>query len=110
MTNELEDALYRDFPGLYQDLWGGIDCDDGWEPLLRSLSEKISPLGVLAIQVKEKFGQLRFYYVGGTPETTALIHQAEVDSATICEVCGAPGENRESHSWWKTTCEAHAKE
>jgi hypothetical protein len=38
----------------------GFDCGDGWFELIKDLSEKLEPLGVEALQVKEKWGSLRF--------------------------------------------------
>jgi hypothetical protein len=61
------------------------------------------------VQIKEKFGGLRFYTDGGTK-----IHQAYIDfaagmAAQTCEVCGSPGSLRDS-SWMKTLCDKHHKE
>ena len=78
MKEELDKALVRDFPNLYVDrnasmtktcMCWGFCCDDGWEPIIRKLSEKLEKIIVdmpknnrpKAIQVKEKFGGLRFY-------------------------------------------------
>lgn len=47
-----------------------------------------------ASAVKEKFGALRFYVSSATPAMSKLILEAEVKSATICEMCGQPGESR----------------
>ncbi len=53
MKAELDEALVRDFPLLYADRHGnpketcmcwGFACGDGWEPLIRRLSEKLEPL------------------------------------------------------------------
>ena len=57
-----------------------------------------------AVQVKEKFGGLRFYMTGGTDEIFDLIEKAEALSYKTCESCGAPG--TQSNSKWITTlCE-----
>lgn len=62
---------------------------------------------VVAEQVKEKFGQLRFYCVGGDKYTQSLIDQAEQDSEKICEYCGKSGKLDTSKSWIKTVCDEH---
>ena len=60
-------------------------------------------------QIKEKFGSLRFYVSGASPEINNYIEFAEAMSSRTCEVCGAPGEKR-SGSWVKTLCDKHHKE
>lgn len=59
-------------------------------------------------QVKEKFGQLRFYYSGGDGEFHGAVEFAEILSGRICEECGVPGILR-GGGWVYTSCEAHAK-
>lgn len=51
MTKELEDALYKDFPELFQEVeldmtqtcmcWG-LECGDGWEPVVRNMCKMLS--------------------------------------------------------------------
>ena len=59
-----------------------------------------------AIQVKEKFGSLRFYASEASPTQQAYIDFAEVLSAKTCEVCGEPGTLTGSR-WLKATCSRH---
>ena len=61
------------------------------------------------MQVKEKFGTLRFYTNGGTDEDDHYIRFAEHMSAVTCETCGSPGETRNS-GWIKVLCDEHHKE
>lgn len=63
---------------------------------------------VVAVQVKEKYGTLRFYYDGGDEYIRALTNMAESMSARTCEVCGAPGK-RNSFGWIQTLCKTHAE-
>ena len=44
MNNELDEALYRDFPVLFRkQLY--VDCGDGWEPIIRMTCDRImSPI------------------------------------------------------------------
>lgn len=59
-----------------------------------------------AIQVKSKFGGLRFYTDGNkTSKMHELIDKAESKSYTICEQCGEPGKSR-SGGWIETLCES----
>jgi len=62
---------------------------------------------VVATQVKEKFGTLRFYYDGGDEYIHGLVAMAESMSAVTCEVCGTPGQVR-GGGWLRTLCDEHA--
>jgi hypothetical protein len=62
---------------------------------------------VVASQVKEKYGGLRFYYSGGDEVIDAYVHFAEMLSERTCEVCGAPGKSRDG-GWIVTRCDEHA--
>ncbi len=64
---------------------------------------------VVAVQIKEKFGTLRFYYDGGDEYVSGLVSMAESMSACMCEECGAPGETGGT-GWIRTLCEEHRKE
>lgn len=64
---------------------------------------------VVATQIKEKFGTLRFYYHGGDDYIWGLEAMADSMSAVICEDCGKPGKLR-SGGWVRTLCEDHAHE
>ncbi len=104
------DKLIEDFPELYQHCWEFPG--EGWEPIIRKLSEKLSvEIGpekdtYYAVQVKEKFGTLRFYLSSYTDEMCTLINAAEAESAVTCEVCGEPG-TRGGKGWIKTACPLH---
>jgi hypothetical protein len=64
---------------------------------------------VIATQIKEKFGTLRFYYWGGDDYCRGVESMAESMSAVTCEVCGSPGKLRNG-GWVQTLCDEHAKE
>ena len=74
MNKENTQKLLTDFPKLYEQyywspqetsMYRGFDCGDGWFDLIYQLSKKLSAIypNVRAVQVKEKFGGLRFYVV-----------------------------------------------
>jgi hypothetical protein len=67
---------------------------------------------VVAKQVKEKFGTLRFYYNGGDEYIYGLISMADSMSSVICEVCGSPGKSRSTKKqrWVLVLCDKHAEE
>ena len=64
---------------------------------------------VVADQVKEKFGTLRFYYHGGDDTIFGMTRMAESMSAVTCEECGAPGKQR-GGGWVHTYCDHHEEE
>lgn len=120
MSPEKESALIESFPMLYRGvdegpmsclICFGMECDDGWFDLIFELSRQICEMSPMtkAMQVKEKFGALRFYVSGGESVIFDIIDQFEECSVRICEVCGAPGKTR-GMSWLKTLCDKHAKE
>jgi hypothetical protein len=72
------------------------------------LAEAIEELPQI-MQVKEKFGGLRFYAFHAEGVNRSYINFAETLSMRTCEWCGAPGEAR-SDGWTKVLCEKHHKE
>lgn len=113
----------------------GFECGDGWYNILNALCFQIqehidwnnrqrerllesNPYNakipdevsqVVAIQVKEKYGSLRFYYDGGDDRIYGMVCMAETMSAVTCEVCGDRGSMR-GHSWFYTACDKHTKD
>lgn len=61
---------------------------------------------VVATQVKEKFGGLRFYYFGGDDYIDGVVAMAESMSYRTCEECGAPGTSTNG-GWIRVLCEEH---
>lgn len=64
---------------------------------------------VVALQVKEKFGGLRFYVSGSDKYIRGMIYMAENLSLVTCEECGKPGRPRDG-KWISTLCDEHAHE
>jgi len=61
----------------------------------------------VAVQVKEKFGGLRFYVQAATDKHYNFISFAESMSYRTCEECGAPGKTY-TDGWHRTMCDIHA--
>jgi hypothetical protein len=120
MKKELEEKLVKKYPTLYKDYGGdmrytcmawGFSHGDGWYNLIDELSAKLAPFGVIAAQVKEKFGGLRFYIDYPDNLSKDQIEQIrnikdeyESKSYETCEACGEPGERR-SGGWIRTLCD-----
>lgn len=91
-------------------VWQRNQIDDDLkdlEPQLRHVPEACPQ--VVAMQVKEKFGTLRFYYSGGDDIVRGIERMADSMSAVMCEECGAPGRSRRG-GWIRTLCDTHAEE
>jgi len=122
MNKELSKKLYDDFPELYRGkdrplteslMCFGFECRDGWFQMLYDLSFDLMKISAKdgierpeVVQVKEKFGGLRYYVDGGNESTEARIDRAEEESERICEVCGKAGQIR-TGGWVQTLCDDH---
>lgn len=91
---------------------------DGWKPIVQEVHDKLLALDpeYRIVQVKEKFGGLRFYFMPASPDSEAykemrdIVDEAEARSYSVCEECGNFGEcgnSRESggSSWLRTLCD-----
>lgn len=126
MKKELQEKLYEKYPkifkfrieckGPYQPMFFGIETSDGWYKLIDRLCSHLQfdtdhnklPQ-VEVVQVKEKFGTLRFYTNGTTSEQCAAISFAESLSYYICEVCGSMQEIGHTQGWITTLCKSCAE-
>jgi hypothetical protein len=63
-------------------------------------------LQVVAVQVKSKFGGLRFYANGGDDTTDGMIRMAEGISYRICEYCSSKAQQQSVGGWIHTACPA----
>ena len=82
----------------------GFEVGPGWHPLLLSLFASLPP-ETRILQVKEKFGGLRVY-ADTTKKGQALLEQAETESYSTCEHCGATENVSTEGRWLKTLCKA----
>ena len=137
MKEELDKKLCEKYPKIFKNrngsmqetcMYWGFSHDDGWYDIVDSLCASIQnhinnkryqfremsqedfdeEHQVVAAQVKEKFGGLRFYIDGGDDWVYGAISMAESMSYRTCEVCGAPGKTR-GGAWIRTTCDEHTK-
>lgn len=93
----------------------GFECGNGWFKIIDELSRKITEISqhCEAVQVKEKFGGLRFYiqYRENESEEVCekvykLIDEAEDESFETCEICGTKEKVETSGDGWiSTLCE-----
>jgi len=103
--------------------WCDVSVNDGWKTLVCDLVDAIDATGIewWPVQIKEKFGTLRFYVeIGDGPSlehilyfkdykqmvkvAQKLIEEAQSKSAEICEDCGAAGAETYRKSLIATLC------
>lgn len=110
------DELVKLCPNLYRRV-KHIECGEGWYDIIAKLSSELEKWIIkyiqnnpddynppMALQVKEKFGTLRFYVSSATEEIHKLISATEIESGKICEFCGVPGQRDKINYWVKTLC------
>jgi len=132
MDTTLQQKLYITFPEFFESVKSeekdsphtpqylfGIECEDGWYDLLYKLffdleqtmiSQELKQLDPVEypqiIQIKEKFGGLRFYVDSAIDEQYKLINKVEKQSYHICEKCGKKGKLRNIYDWYWTLCKS----
>lgn len=127
MNEKLDNQLCEKYPKIFANRYGnpnetlmcfGFECGDGWYHLIDHLCSEIQwhidknakpgTEQFVAVQVKEKFGGLRFYGDGGDSKIHNMIWFAEGFSSKLCETCGAPGTGKTTkRGWVYTSCEQH---
>jgi len=129
MNEVLDKQLCEKYPKIFADrhkpmtetaMCWGFDIGDGWYQIIDSLCgqiqhhidwqnrNEVKVAQVVATQVKEKFGGLRFYYSGGNDTIYGMVSMAESWAANTCETCGKPGKLR-GGGWLYTACDEHTK-
>ena len=125
MLPEIESVLVQRHPKIFSvelsdstrpaTPWG-IQCHDGWFNILDTLCSCIQQYvdnnkkeQVTAREIKEKFGELRFYYDNGDEHIRGMVDLAETWSLRACEVCGEIGVRKKTKNGWVITrCDRHA--
>lgn len=135
MDAELELELAKNFPfmrinesseeqkasGRIYDLYDSFFCDvgNGWYSVLYGLCQELTevyekagiPVDIVPVQIKEKFGELCFYFKTSNVNqslnkaVTEIVDKWEEKSTTVCEQCGKNGELRSDLSWVLTLCD-----
>ncbi len=126
MREEYIQTLTTKYPEMFLEdnkLRCEISIGDGWYELINSCCNIITEhikwnrkynkwdesITVKCIQIKEKFGGLRFYIYGGDEFCRGVINMTESMSYKTCESCGNIGSLRED-GWMRTLCDSHEQE
>ena len=122
MKQELQKTLFEKYPEFFEYLKNeeplirpmefGFECGDGWytiiEGLMRSIQTYIQTekkdIAIDLLQVKEKFGGLRFYIYEGDDYINELIRLTEELSYETCEFCGTTNNIGRTRGWIFTIC------
>lgn len=77
----------------------------GWHGIIRRLITDLATMGWdgTVMQVKEKFGGLRFYIGASNDDVFERVSKAEIESYDTCETCGEPGTSG-GDGWITTRC------
>ena len=136
MTQELDEKLCAKYPKIFVNRQGdmrttamcwGFECGDGWYNIIDRLCSHLQfnidhnnrPIGdsdvypypqIIATQVKEKFGGLRFYTESATDRQYDVISFVESLSEHTCEKCGSMNHIGNTRGWIRTLCKECAKD
>jgi len=105
MKDKLDKKLCEKYPKIFADrekpltetaMCWGFTCGNGWYWLIDKLCKYLqynidhnNEPQIKAIQVKEKYGSLRFYVGPASDRQNEVIRFAEFLSTHICENCGS---------------------
>ena len=134
MKQELENQLSKDFPFMVaKSVWDDevcldddgneygfpCECGDGWYQLLHNLCQEITDYynekgadtsKIHILQIKEKFGELRFYHNGLIEGSEDIIDKYTDISLQTCMSCGNKGKLRNYGGWLTTLCDSCEEE
>lgn len=102
LQKEIELATHKQAP------YENLSACEIEEKVAKWTAQLNPPLDFKVVQIKEKFGTLRFYCAQTSSDIDGAIYMAETLSEQTCEVCGRPGILRNG-SWLKVLCDEHEK-
>ncbi len=124
MDADLQKQLYDRYPLIFQErglpmadtgMCWGIATGNGWYRLIDGLCAQLQretdqdgAPQIIATQVKEKLGSLRFYTRNANERQSAMIDLTREISRRMCDVCGGPGTLLSVGRLRATRCSDHA--
>lgn len=119
-------GLIKKYPKIFQQYEGNpgmvnwLDLPKGWVPVIDILcgciqnyvdnttrytkDGPLKPEQVTCVQMKEKFGGLRFYTDGNDEEVEGMIRMAEYMSYHTCQDCSSQEDIGRTKGWITTLC------
>jgi hypothetical protein len=113
MSGKVSDLL-TEYAECFSEHCTYMSCADGWYDIIKACLDRVREdrqnlLAVTVVQIKEKFGGLRFYIRGAASlQTRETIRSAEDESFSICEVTGLPGKLHVNGGYIRTLNEEYA--
>ena len=120
MKAELQKKLFEKYPKIFRQkdlpmqetaMCWGIDCGDGWFQIIDLLcgllqwdTDHNKYPQIEAVQVKEKYGGLRFYTNGENDHQSGMIKYTCHLSEYVCEECGSMEGVTQTEGWIVTLC------
>ncbi len=120
--------LFDQYPRLYRGRFEsiqinlmrfGFECADGWFDILDRLSKKLEEIArkedrnedkwPITIQVKEKFGTLRYSFGYASEDMNQAKLAACKETWNTCEDCGQDGKKCYKGMWERTQCKSCAE-
>jgi hypothetical protein len=107
------------FPEFFHSNNFPIDCGNGWYQLIFKLCRQIKKYlrkhpeiakDFQVVQIKQKFGGLRFYVSASSEIISRYIHLAMHKSYNICESCGHSPAKEYGKCWIVTLCKKCGKQ
>lgn len=103
--DDSEDYTYLDdMPYGWRQAFGEQMCQEIRESLLAEGGQELLN-SYHVVQVKEKFGGLRWYDDGCPESTKDIIHKYEILSTSLCVECGKPA-TKHTSPWILPVCDA----
>lgn len=114
-----EELLPKEFPDIYKNQdyehnFCGINTGRGWHNIIYRLSKDIQNIiqywtqekkdKFYVVQIKEKFGTLRFYTSISDEFIDKSIREAETLSLLTCEECGSEIQTGFTYGWLRCLC------
>lgn len=118
--------LIQKYPKIFQDYEGNpdqcnwLDLPKGWIPVVDKLCGSIQsyidntvrytkegpkgPEQITCVQMKEKFGGLRFYTNGHDDKIDGMITMAEYMCSNTCQICGSEQDLGVTSHWVSVLC------
>lgn len=110
MSNSASDSLQTILDQRTPKGWYGLAAPKGWWPIIEEAHNQIVGLypDYKVLQIKQKFGGLRYYCsVDGDEDVRRIIRAAELLCEKTCEICGKLGSLQKDGYYYYVACEDH---
>ena len=120
MSDRIEIVNSEEFDDIFayfaDDVEHKIWCGSGWADIIKRCHDELFTKDphYRILQIKEKFGCLRFYFTPSQmskyAEMNSIVLKYEIESSNTCDVCGGEGYISNNYSVKQARCEEHRTE